>query len=420
MIVIATLSYIQFQSPLHRGNHFNNGLRAGELIQLQISVPSSSGKSLQLCIVDQASMRLTISVPSSSGKSLQRRSRPAASTPATVFQSPLHRGNHFNIGYRSPHSFACHISVPSSSGKSLQHYDKPFAVVANGNFSPLFIGEITSTRLVARAHPKPVISVPSSSGKSLQRASQMTGGVQTYNFSPLFIGEITSTSSQHRFQSRLRHFSPLFIGEITSTAAHPTRGKGKYKFQSPLHRGNHFNATAPGISRGHWRISVPSSSGKSLQPVLLWERRAKEIDFSPLFIGEITSTPWEAASTALLTDFSPLFIGEITSTKDVPARSCHRGNFSPLFIGEITSTPGGWNLLRRTDEFQSPLHRGNHFNMGKLSIRPWHNAISVPSSSGKSLQHHRATGLWNQGSFQSTLHRGNHFNRRRAVPIFVS
>src|SRR5579884_4199646 len=184
MIVIATLSYIQFQSPLHRGNHFNNGLRAGELIQLQISVPSSSGKSLQLCIVDQASMRLT-------------------------------------------------ISVPSSSGKSLQHYDKPFAVVANGNFSPLFIGEITSTRLVARAHPKPVISVPSSSGKSLQRASQMTGGVQTYNFSPLFIGEITSTSSQHRFQSRLRHFSPLFIGEITSTAAHPTRGKGKYKFQSP-------------------------------------------------------------------------------------------------------------------------------------------------------------------------------------------
>src|SRR5579885_2467777 len=268
MIVIATLSYIQFQSPLHRGNHFNNGLRAGELIQLQISVPSSSGKSLQLCIVDQASMRLTISVPSSSGKSLQRRSRPAASTPATVFQSPLHRGNHFNIGYRSPHSFACHISVPSSSGKSLQHYDKPFAVVANG------------------------------------------------------------------------HFSPLFIGEITSTAAHPTRGKGKYKFQSPLHRGNHFNATAPGISRGHWRISVPSSSGKSLQPVLLWERRAKEIDFSPLFIGEITSTPWEAASTALLTDFSPLFIGEITSTKDVPARSCHRGNFSPLFIGEITSTRG--------------------------------------------------------------------------------
>src|SRR5579883_2880521 len=208
-----------------------------------------------------------ISVPSSSGKSLQP-----------------HDCDSYFVLYS--------ISVPSSSGKSLQHYDKPFAVVANENFSPLFIGEITST------------------------------------------------SSQHRFQSRLRHFSPLFIGEITSTAAHPTRGKGKYKFQSPLHRGNHFNATAPGISRGHWRISVPSSSGKSLQPVLLWERRAKEIDFSPLFIGEITSTPWEAASTALLTDFSPLFIGEITSTKDVPARSCHRGNFSPLFIGEITSTRG--------------------------------------------------------------------------------
>src|SRR5579885_3437850 len=208
------------------------------------------------------------------------------------------------------------ISVPSSSGKSLHQWASSRRINTITNFSPLFIGEITST---------------------LYRGS----GINAANhFSPLFIGEITSTSSQHRFQSRLRHFSPLFIGEITSTAAHPTRGKGKYKFQSPLHRGNHFNATAPGISRGHWRISVPSSSGKSLQPVLLWERRAKEIDFSPLFIGEITSTPWEAASTALLTDFSPLFIGEITSTKDVPARSCHRGNFSPLFIGEITSTRG--------------------------------------------------------------------------------
>src|SRR5579885_3087833 len=241
MIVIATLSYIQFQSPLHRGNHFNNGLRAGELIQLQISVPSSSGKSLQLCIVDQASMRLTISVPSSSGKSLQRRSRPAASTPATVFQSPLHRGNHFNIGYRSPHSFACHISVPSSSGKSLQHYDKPFAVVANGNFSPLFIGEITSTRLVARAHPKPVISISSSSGKSLQRPRILHAGKENINFSPLFIGEITSTPLLQEF--------PVAIGE----------------FQSPLHRGNHFNRSCSGREGPRKSISVPSSSGKSLQ-----------------------------------------------------------------------------------------------------------------------------------------------------------
>src|SRR5579885_3437851 len=168
MIVIATLSYIQFQSPLHRGNHFNNGLRAGELIQLQISVPSSSGKSLQLCIVDQASMRLTISVPSSSGKSLQRRR---------------------SIG-------SSHVSG---------------------------------------------ISVPSSSGKSLQRPRILHAGKENINFSPLFIGEITSTPLLQEF--------PVAIGE----------------FQSPLHRGNHFNRSCSGREGPRKSISVPSSSGKSLQ-----------------------------------------------------------------------------------------------------------------------------------------------------------
>src|SRR5579883_2135307 len=167
-------------------------------------------------------------------------------------------------------------------------------------------------------------------------------------------------------------------------------------------------------------ISVPSSSGKSLQPEAVRNAVRRARNFSPLFIGEITSTSPVRPPAIRSVDFSPLFIGEITSTEHGSRALGESSHFSPLFIGEITSTPGKWNLLRRTDEFQSPLHRGNHFNMGKLSIRPWHNAISVPSSSGKSLQHHRATGLWNQGSFQSPLHRGNHFNRRRAVPIFVS
>src|SRR5579875_562397 len=66
-----------------------------------------------------------------------------------IFQSPLHRGNHFNRG-----------DIFTGMSKTL-------------NFSPLFIGEITSTwPLLNRRTQRLLISVPSSSGKSLQPARQ--------------------------------------------------------------------------------------------------------------------------------------------------------------------------------------------------------------------------------------------------------
>src|SRR5579883_2487513 len=66
-----------------------------------------------------------------------------------IFQSPLHRGNHFNRG-----------DIFTGMSKTL-------------NFSPLFIGEITSTLLRDPVYLEGWhISVPSSSGKSLQPARQ--------------------------------------------------------------------------------------------------------------------------------------------------------------------------------------------------------------------------------------------------------
>src|SRR5579884_3930520 len=88
-------------------------------------------------------------------------------------------------------------------------------------------------------------------------------------------------------------------------------------------------------------ISVPSSSGKSLQPQdgsLC--RHTRHRDFSPLFIGEITSTPRVShMGRSTVQNFSPLFIGEITSTtRSGGTRRLVPSDFSPLFIGEITST----------------------------------------------------------------------------------
>ncbi len=64
-------SSARFQSPLHRGNHFNIDTKTERTWATRISVPSSSGKSLQPTALQPASLSTNISVPSSSGKSLQ-------------------------------------------------------------------------------------------------------------------------------------------------------------------------------------------------------------------------------------------------------------------------------------------------------------------------------------------------------------
>src|SRR5579875_1358488 len=137
----------------------------------------------------------SISVPSSSGKSLQPAYELGVKVARIKFQSPLHRGNHFN------------------------HRVARKAPARRGDFSPLFIGEITSTG--GEIHPRLIVR---------------------------------------------QDFSPLFIGEITSTTPIQLDALRLLLFQSPLHRGNHFN-----------RISN-STTGRRFP------------DFSPLFIGEITST----------------------------------------------------------------------------------------------------------------------------------
>src|SRR5579875_2625154 len=263
-----------------------------------ISVPSSSGKSLQP--VERSTLDSScdsISVPSSSGKSLQPATWYKIGTWSSEFQSPLHRGNHFNHTDPARRPAPPLISVPSSSGKSLQpylefdnwapvsgfqsplhrgnHFNRRMRVVMDAisqHFSPLFIGEITSTRSLRPPRSSASeISVPSSSGTSLQpQYGSLCRHTRHRDFSPLFIGEITSTPRvSHMGRSTVQNFSPLFIGEITSTW--DCLGKG----------------------------------------------RPELVDFSPLFIGEITSTTRSGGTRRLVpSDFSPLFIGEITSTSN--------------------------------------------------------------------------------------------------------
>ena len=84
--------------------------------------------------------------------------------------------------------------------------------------------------------------------------------------------------------------------------------------------------------------------------------------------------------------FSPLFIGELPSTVRLMAMARSSSIFqSPLHRG----TPFNWlpsQLWVAVNTFQSPLHRGTPFNPSSSWPSPRRPQISVPSSSGNSLQ----------------------------------
>ena len=191
---------------------------------------------------------------------------------------------------------------------------------------------------------------------------------QPFGFNPLFIGEVSSTfrippdrAYVLEFQSPLHRgslfnlisscrkfvefgcFNPLFIGEVSST-----EGIAKYRdvrlpFQSPLHRGSLFNLDIekirPLVRLVDCDVSIPSSSGKSLQPRSPQITHAGSVCFNPLFIGEVSSTsnsPPGSASAKLFQ--SPLHRGSLFNKSHSGTNTRDQAGFNPLFIGEVSST----------------------------------------------------------------------------------
>src|SRR5581483_9915385 len=232
-----------------------------------------------------------LSVPSSSGKTLQPRSSRSIAF-AGNFQSPLHRGRLFNNPQAQTSSCGLPLSVPSSSGKTLQRESQATSLQAALPFSPLFIGEDSSTTFSGRRKSKSIrLSVPSSSGKTLQ---PLTIGILLYIL--LF------------FQS------PLHRGRLFNDLRQTRVGLLDH-FQSPLHRGRLFNG---------WPITF---------------RLSRIRPFSPLFIGEDSSTSICTAWQLTSSDFqSPLHRGRLFNGFPEPAAELALQAFSPLFIGEDSST----------------------------------------------------------------------------------
>src|SRR5581483_1583995 len=155
-----------------------------------------------------------------------------------------------------------------------------------------------------------------------------------------------------------------------------------------------YSATIAG-SKGRKRsprLSVPSSSGNTLQHRLLASQIAMSLFQSPLHRG-ILCNGYSAGGKALESAaFSPLFIGEYSATRLDRARRRDAGIFqSPLHRGILCNKRRSLADKLQLQQSFSPLFSGEY---SATSAARWArssscSSLSVPSSSGNTLQRQR-------------------------------
>ncbi len=187
-------------------------------------------------------------------------------------------------------------------------------VLPKPSFSPLFIGESSSTRWT--------------SSKRSWRC----------RFSPLFIGESSSTTSViEDIKPGTSFQSPLHRGVLFNRGSSDMANK-ILAFQSPLHRGVLFNSTTAALAGGITHVSVPSSSGSPLQPC--WP-----LQYSESCSVSVPSSSGSPLQQPVGQEHEPHRGVSVPSSSGSPlqprsARTarCSPCSFSPLFIGESSST----------------------------------------------------------------------------------
>jgi hypothetical protein len=234
------------------------------------------------------------------------------------------------------------------------------------------------------------LSVPSSSGISLQHAARAEQtDIFQRSFSSLLVGNLSATAlislvSVYAFST----FSSLLVGNLSATCRGHTAPPGYCIFQFPPRRESLCNY-APGqilwINSNH--LSVPSSSGISLQPSS-WIT-VKNIDF--------LSVPSSSGISLQLSDphwapiricpFSSLLVGNLSATKALALLREFLDTFSSLLVGNLSATLWPFSSCRQ-----------NIF-------------LSVPSSSGISLQRKPLTAPSDRINFQFPPRRESLCNR---------
>ncbi len=188
----------------------------------------------------------TVSVPSSSGHGVQPGPCRLPIRNALKFQSPPHRGTVF-----------------SGPGKGHR------ACLRDG-FSPLLIGARCSAgKRATGIATNEIVSVPSSSGHGVQPGNRAMGQDWLYGFSPLLIGARCSAGAGNNGVGERTEFqSPPHRGTVFSDEKFNLLDELRRGF-SPLLIGARCSANEELMRdrRKDW-VSVPSSSGHGVQPLL--------------------------------------------------------------------------------------------------------------------------------------------------------
>jgi len=160
-------------------------------------------------------------------------------------------------------------------------------------FSSLYIGILAATQCQwAEWRDRLAVSVPFTSGSSLQRRPRLNKSLPLLVSVPFTSG--SSLQRQHRELGRLvqESFSSLYIGILAATLG-VEKDSGDKECFSSLYIGilaatpRWIKSTAPTSAS----VSVPFTSGSSLQQNIQSFDEVHQLRFSSLYIGILAATP---------------------------------------------------------------------------------------------------------------------------------
>ncbi len=229
---------------------------------LVVSVPSSSGQRLRpMCPPRSSTDRTTVSVPSSSGQRLRLLWARDAAARVLRFQSPLLRGNGFDLGQPNHRRAERRCFSPLFFGATASTMQTKSAGTNRHGFqSPLLRGNgFDAWSSAGAAISRSTFQSPLLRGNGFDDGPAPRAAAGLFCFSPLFFGATASTRiDAEGFDWREKRFSPLFFGATASTAGICDACGQGLVFQSPLLRGNGFDETRRPKARRPFRVMFQS------------------------------------------------------------------------------------------------------------------------------------------------------------------
>ena len=263
------LAAARFQFPLHRDPRCNPSTFSRNPSQLPVSVPFTSGSSLQLEEYIEKLLEAKVSVPFTSGSSLQLYLLPHLLSPHSLFQFPLHRDPRCNKVNDMEAARSSRVSVPFTSGSSLQLHDADLVVLDDVFQFPLHRDPRCNQYQFGwwgkqLAFQFPLHRDPRCNVELFDRQRL------THRFSSLYIGILAATEGIRKAGRVGMGFSSLYIGILAATN---------------IETGEHRELI----------VSVPFTSGSSLQRMTEQQVNGHSEGFSSLYIGILAATEMSSA-----------------------------------------------------------------------------------------------------------------------------